>query len=186
MVYDSDRLSDDKELLLGLKRGNKDAFEEIFRKYYSSLVFFALRYLNDKDLSDSIVQDVFVSLWEKRDLLEIHSLKSYLVVSVRNRCNNELKRQGIVKTYEKNSDKDNEVWPLFHEEEYLKKIYSLIEELPPARKKILKMKLIDGLKYREIAEKLSISPKTVEVQMGKALKFLREKLMPLKKQILNN
>ncbi len=186
MIYDSDRLSDDKELLLRLKSGNKDAFEEIFRKYYSSLVFFALRYLNDKDLSESIVQGVFVRLWEKRELLDIRSLKGYLVVSVRNRCNNELKRQGIVKTYEKNSDLNTEEWPHFHEDEYLKKIYSFIEELPPARKKILKMKLIDGLKYREIAEKLSISPKTVEAQMGKALKFLREKLLPYKKQILNN
>lgn len=186
MIHDSERLSDDKELLLKLKRGDKNAFEEIFNKYYSSLVFFALNYLNDKDLSESIVQEVFVKLWEKREFLEIRSLKSYLVVSARNRCHNELKRQGVVRTYEKRKDIKAEEWPEFSDKLYLEKIYEVIGELPPARQKILKMKLLDGLKYREIAEKLSISPKTVEVQMGKALKYLREKLMPLKKQILNN
>ena len=184
MNHDSEKLSDDKELLLRLKKGDKNAFEEIFRKYYSSLVFFALNFLNDKDLSESIVQEVFVKLWEKRNLLEIRSLRGYLVVSTRNRCHNELTRQGVIRKYEKSTDPENEEWPQFHEEEYLKKIYSVIEELPPARKKILKMRLIDGMRYKEIAKELSISPKTVEVQLGKALKFLRERLLPLKKQIL--
>jgi len=186
MKYDSEKLSDDKELLLRLKNGDKNAFEEIFKKYYSSMVFFALNYLNDKDLSESIIQEVFVKLWEKRSLLEIRSLKGYLVVTVRNRCHNELKRQGVIRNYAKRKDLNDEEWPEFSEQEYLKKIYSVIEELPPARKKILKLKLLDGLKYKEIAQKLSISPKTVEVQMGKALKYLRERLMPLKKQILKN
>jgi len=186
MIHEPEKLSDDNSLLLKLKKGDKNAFEEIFNKYYSSLVFFALNYFNDKDLSESIVQEIFVKLWEKRDFLEIRSLKSYLMVSARNRCHNELKRQGVIRTFKKSNKIKTEEWPQFREEIYLKKIYSVIEELPPARQKILKMKLLDGLKYKEIAEKLSISPKTVEVQMGKALKFLREQLMPLKKQILNS
>ncbi len=184
MIHDSEKLSDDKELLLRLKKGDKNAFEEIFRKYYSSLVFFAMNFLNDKDLSESIIQEVFVKLWEKRHLQEIRYLKGFLVVSARNRCHNELKRRGVIRNYEKQSDTKDEEWPQFREEEYLKKIYEAIEELPPARKKILQMKLIDGLKYKEIAEKLSISPKTVDVQMGKALKYLRERLLPLKRQLL--
>ena len=186
MIHEPDKLSDDDDLLLKLKTGDKKAFEEVFNRYYSSLVFFAVTFLNDKDLAESIVQAVFVKLWEKRTRLEIRSLKSYLMVSARNRCHNELKRQGVIRTFKKSNKTKTEEWPQFREELYLKKIYSVIEELPPARQKILKMKLIDGLKYKEIAEKLSISPKTVEVQMGKALKYLREKLMPLKDQILNS
>ena len=186
MIHEQEKLSDDNELFFKLKEGDKKAFEEIFNRYYSSLVFFAVTFLNDKDLAKSIVQEVFVKLWEKRTGLEIRSLKSYLMVSARNRCHNELKRQGVIRTFRKGNKAKNEEWPRFGEDLYLKKIYEVIEELPPARQKILKMKLIDGLKYKEIAEKLSISPKTVEVQMGKALKYLREKLMPLKHQILNS
>jgi RNA polymerase sigma-70 factor (ECF subfamily) len=175
---------EDKDLLLKVKKGDESAFEKIFRKYYTPMVLFAVNYLHDKDRAESIVQDVFVALWDKRVVNVIASLEGYLVVSVRNRCHNELKRQGTIKKFEKAFDPELIEWPEYRDKEFMKKINEAIEELPPKRKRIFKMNRIEGLKYKDIAQRLSISPKTVEVQMGKALKYLRERLLPLKKQLL--
>lgn len=185
MISDSERKLEDKELLQRLKKGDEHAFEIIFKRYYAPMVLFAVNYLHDKDRSESIVQDVFVKLWANRLLSDISSLKGYLVVAVRNRCSNELKRQGVIRNYTKSFNTEVEEWPRFHEKEFIEKINRTIDELPPRRKKIFRMNRIEGLRYKEIAERLSISPKTVEVQMGKALKYLREKLLPLKKQLLS-
>lgn len=186
MAFSSEQITDDKNILLRLRKGDELAFERIFKKYYAPMVLFALNYLHDKDRSESIVQDMFVKFWEKRFALDISSLRSYLVVAVRNRCNNELKRQGVIRNYEKSVEPDVGEWPQYSDKESVEIINKIIEELPPRRKKIFKMSRLEGLKYKEIAEKLAISPKTVEVQMGKALKYLREKLLPLKKQLLNS
>ncbi|WP_289054593.1 RNA polymerase sigma-70 factor [Carboxylicivirga marina] len=175
----------DTLLLQKIKAGDEYAFELVFKNYYPHLVLLAQKYLGDKDLSESIVQSVFVKMWENRKTVEIRSLRGFLVVAVRNKCTNELKHRQVVREYEKvNVHKEEAVWMSFNENVYLQKINNVIEELPEQRKRIFKMSRMDGLKYREIAEKLNISPKTVEVQMGKALKYLREQLQPLKKQLL--
>ncbi len=174
----------ENELLEKIKVGDKYAFELVFRNYYPHLVLLGQKYLNDRDLSESIVQEVFVQMWEKRRTLQIRSLKGFLVVAVRNRCTNELKHQQVVRHYEKVHEETDVEWMSFNENAYLNQINKVIDELPEQRRKIFKMSRLDGLKYKEIASKLNISPKTVEVQMGKALKYLREHLQPLKKQLL--
>jgi len=157
----------------------------VFKNYYPHLVLLAQKYLLDRDLAESVVQEVFVKLWEKRAAMEIRSLRGFLVVAVRNKCTNELKHRQVVREYEKESGEANEgVWLTFSENVYLQHINKVIDELPDQRRKVFRMSRVDGLKYREIAEKLNISPKTVEVHMGKALKYLREQLKPLKKQLL--
>lgn len=176
----------ESSLLKKMQNGDEKAFEQIFKSYYPHLVLFAQKYLGDRDLSESLVQDVFVGMWEKRHSLDIKSLKGFLVVAVRNRCNNELKHQKVVRAYEKaDGNSMQEEWPVYREDVYLNKINEAIDQLPLQRKRIFRMSRMDGLKYREIADKLNISPKTVEVQMGKALKFLREQLRPLKQQLLS-
>lgn len=177
---------DEHALLEQMQRGDVEAFERIFKSYYPHLVLFAQRYLHDKDQSESIVQDIFVQLWEKRGEQEIKSLKGFLVVSVRNRCQNELKHNKVVRAYQKNeASKHPAEWPEYKDRFYIDKINEAIDKLPPQCKRIFKMSRLEGLKYYEIANKLDISPKTVEAQMGKALKFLREALHPLKQQLLN-
>ncbi len=181
--YDLD--VNEQSLLNSIKKGDEKAFEVLFKSYYPHLVLFAQKYLNDRDLSESLVQDVFVNMWMKREDLTIRSLKGFLVVAVRNKCNNELKHQKVVREYENLNDRvEVEELPHYKDEAYLNKINEVIDLLPAQRKRIFRMSRMDGLKYREIADKLNISPKTVEVQMGKALKFLREKLQPLKRQLL--
>lgn len=178
-------LENEEVLLQKVKAGDEYAFELVFKNYYPHLVLLAQKYLGDRDLSESIVQSVFVNMWEKREITDIRSLRGFLVVAVRNRCTNELKHQQVVREYENaNSNGAEGVWLTFNENIYLQQINKVIDELPEQRRKIFKMSRMDGLKYREIADKLNISPKTVEAQMGKALKYLREQLRPLKKQIL--
>jgi len=178
-------LENEDLLLKKIKAGDERVFEMVFKNYYPHLVLLAQKYLLDRDLAESVVQEVFVKLWEKRAAMEIRSLRGFLVVAVRNKCTNELKHRQVVREYEKESGEANEgVWLTFSENVYLQQINKVIDELPDQRRKVFRMSRVDGLKYREIAEKLNISPKTVEVHMGKALKYLREQLKPLKKQLL--
>ncbi len=174
----------DEVLCVLIKKGDTQAFEKMFRKYYARLTAFAHTFMHDLDLSESIVQSIFVKLWEKRAQYEITSLQSYLMIAVRNSCHNELKRQ----KHELNLK--NMVEPDYGIETFnypdagaMQQIKDVIEQLPEQRKKIFILNRIDGFKYREIAEKLNLSQKTVEAQMGKALKFLKENLLELKKQV---
>lgn len=173
-----------KSFFLRIKAGDQEAFKLVFDLYYKHLVLFALRFMGDKDLSESIVQNVFVKLWEKRESIDVDSVKAYLVVSVKNQCQNELKHRKIVRDYESRHVMDDQgPEPEFPDTEMLERIYKAIDEMPEQRRKIFKMNRLDGMRYKEIADALHISPKTVEVQIGKALKYLRDNLYHLKSQV---
>ena len=176
----------DQLLFALIKKGDENAFEQMFRQYYVHLTALANKFLHDIDLSESIVQNVFVKLWEKRNQYDIKSLKSYLMIAVRNSCHNEIKRAKQVQVYKNNIPSDEIIQAVNYSDfGAMERINQTIDKLPEQRKKIFKLNRLEGLKYREIAERLNISPKTVEIQMGKALKFLRENLLELKKQVYN-
>lgn len=174
-------IRDDKSLTLELAQGNEKAFETIFTKYYKALCTFSRQFLNDDELAEETVQDMFVKIWEKRYSLSIEtSLEHYLFRAVRNHCFNLLQHQKIKNRYAEKILKDTEK-EIISEEYFLEpdlknKIETAINSLPPKRKEIFRLSREEGLKYKEIAEQLDISVKTVEAQMGLALKYLREKL----------
>lgn len=162
--------------------GSRGDFEKLFRTHYSYLCAFANKFLKDQDAAEEIVQEVFVNLWKKRNELSINtSLKSYLFTAVRNSSLNLIKHINIRENYKAHNKLEIE-----HQENYLgdsilaneleERIHTSINMLPTERKKIFILSRYEGLKYREIAEKLNISVKTVENQMGKAMKALRESL----------
>jgi len=157
--------------------GDERAFESLFRAYYGRLVVFARKYIVDRDLAESLVQAVFVKLWEKRTVLNIEKPSAYLMVAVRNHCLNELKQQKIMVSVDSDagqlSDMTEEELP---SEELIDKVHEVISEMPPQRKKIFYMNRFEGMKYKDIAKNMGLSVKTIEAQMGKALRFLREKL----------
>lgn len=179
----SDVLSE-QAILESIRSGDEHAFELAFRMYYAPLVVMAMRWIHDKDSAQSIVQGVFVRYWEKRTSLQISSLKGYLRVAVRNRCMNEIKHSAVVRAFEKRPVDEN-VFDEYDvsEDLFTQKLYQAIDEMPPQRKRIFLMSRVDGKKYREIAELLHLSQKTVEAQMGKALQFLRGKLLVLRTQM---
>jgi RNA polymerase sigma-70 factor, ECF subfamily len=166
----------DVELMQRIVKGDERAFELLFKAYYARLVAFAQRYLCDVDSSENVVQSVFVKLWDKRETLQIASPYSYLVVSVKNASINELNRkkhfQEVDVSHLRIIDEKDEM----PDDEIIKQVQDVISQLPEQRQRIFKMNRFDGLKYREIAIILGLSVKTVEAQMGKALKFLRENL----------
>ncbi len=174
-------LPDEKELFERIKNGDEQAFETVFHRYYKSLCLFASQFVKDDDEAEEIVQDLFVRIWEKRSRINIEtSVKNYLVRSVKNLCLNYIKHNKIKDIHAKNilsessstvPDESN-----FIELDLLQKIEESIDSLPEKRREIFRLSRQEGLKYREIAEKLDISIKTVETQMGLAFKTLREKL----------
>jgi RNA polymerase sigma-70 factor (ECF subfamily) len=159
-----------------------EEFEKIFREKYRSLCYLAFKYVKNTDAAEEIVQDVFVKIWEKKDQIILKSSAiSYLVTSVKNHSLNYLKHSNIVKIHKKSeiskatydsSDTETEMQDM----ELESAILNAIAELPSQRRKIFTLSRVDGLKYHEIAEKMGLSIKTIEAQMGKALKQLKLKL----------
>ena len=157
-------------------------YEQLFKTHYNNLCSYANKYLEDLDAAEEVVQDVFVKLWENRETISITgSFKSYIFRAVRNACLNFIRHLQVreeFKTYNEQELERNQ--PLLEDEihasELEVRIRAAINLLPAERRKVFIMSRYDGLKYKEIAEKLNISDKTVENQMGRAIKFLREKL----------
>ena len=125
------------------------------------------------------MQEMFFNFWQKKEKLDINiSIEAYLFRSVRNSCLNYLKHLKIreehrLATNQELRKKEQEVHDNVVALELQEQIENVIDQLPPERKKIFKMSRYEELKYKEIAEKLNLSVKTVEAQMGKALKHLR-------------
>jgi RNA polymerase sigma-70 factor (ECF subfamily) len=170
------------ELLQLLAAGNKAVFEFIFLKFNADLYRFAFRYTKNKEVAEELVQDVFVYVWNKRAGLQIStSFKSYLFAAVKNRSLNYLKSQFARLHFE---DIDTESTHIYYNntEEALaaseldKFIVQAVGRLPEKCRIIFNLSRQGGLSYKEIAEQLEISPKTVETQMGIALKKLRSSL----------
>lgn len=170
----------DLELFSKLTRDDKQSFSELFHRYYSALCLFAVRFLGDEEQSRELVQEVFVQLWEKRRQIRIHSsVKSYLFRSVKNQLINWANHQKVEQKYlEKIMSEKIEMQPsqYYIEVDLHRKIENSINALPAKRREIFKLSREQGLSYREIAEQLKISVKTVETQMGLALQQLREAL----------
>lgn len=180
----------DRELFLQIKQGNKKSFEKLFMAYYASLCAFARKYIKDADECEEIVQSFFTRLWDKRDDLEINlSVKNYLFSSVRNRCINYLKHSKIKVEYQndflKSTDAQSDFSDAMLEIDLVEKIEKSIAELPQRRREIFVLSREKGLKYREIADELGISIKTVEAQMGQALKDLRDSLKEYRQLLIS-
>ncbi len=154
-------------------------FELLYKQHYTRLVGFAYQYVEDSDISEDLVQEVFTNIWNQADQIEIRTtIKSYLFGAVRNASLNHLKHEKVVLGYAKeNSGHDKVDHRDFLEmEELEKKIEQALQLLPEKRREIFEMSKLEGKKYHEIASELGISVKTVETQMSRALKVLREVL----------
>ena len=159
---------------------NKQEFEQIFHLHFATLVNFARSFLHDEDNSKEIVQDVFIRLWEKRKEIDPNkSIKSYLYTSVRNRSFNFIrdnkKFQNEYLDLENALDSEFAV-EIAEESDIESKVQAALEKLPTKCRQIFEMSRFEEKKYRDIAEELNISQKTVEAQMSKALRILRVEL----------
>jgi RNA polymerase sigma-70 factor, ECF subfamily len=178
--------STEKDIVDKIKNGNIKAYEQIYHLHSGSLLLYANSLVGSFDVAKDIVQDVFVTIWEKRNLLFISaSLKSYLYKSVRNACLDFIKHQKVIEKY--NDQARNELFEM--EVKYNSSVFELSEEiifdtrlneinkaiemLPDQCRKIFKLSRFDGFKNREIAAQLGISIRSVDTQIYRALKTLR-------------
>jgi len=169
----------DIEAVIALKKGSRSAFRYFFDTYYGRLVAYITTYCNDKMQSEDIVQQAFISLWKDRQKLdETRSPKSYLYSIAYNRFID------INKKAKKHDEVLNQIWKRalidrIEEdtetlEKRIQKMKQVIGSLPPKCQKIIILNKIQGVKYKEIAEQLGISVKTVESQMRIAFKKIRK------------
>lgn len=165
-----------------IKEGDKRAFEKLFLRFYEPLCNFAWRYVRSAHISEELVQDAFLVVWESRDSLDRKkNIKTYLYQIVRNKALNHRKHQEIEEQYNKDiewlhSSNISQIHNFDEESEFIKAAQQAIEDLPDGALQIYKLNRKDGLTYKEIAEVLDISPRTVESQMSRALKKLKNSL----------
>ncbi|MEQ8470423.1 MAG: RNA polymerase sigma-70 factor [Marinoscillum sp.] len=167
-----------------LRNKDKRAFELVFNEYYGMMKSYAMRFMDSSEEAEEMAQEVFVRFWEKCEALAPDSsVKSYLYRSVHNTCLNYLKHEKVKDSYKQYviafMEEAQETVDEVGQQNVQQRIFDEINALPPRCSEIFKLSRYEGLKYQEIADHLNISIKTVEVQMGKALKTLREKLKDL-------
>jgi RNA polymerase sigma-70 factor (family 1) len=175
-------MSRDTEIIRRIRQGDQGQFESLFRSSYVSLVRYAKTLVKDHDTAEEIVQDLFFRLWQDREKINIESsLNGYLFRAVHNRCIHWINHNRVVEKHAKEMIREQAVMSenpsdLLQYNELQSRIARIIERLPERCGRIFCMNRFEGLKYTEIAEKLSVSVKTVEANMGRALKEFRRVL----------
>lgn len=175
----------DTDRLIGLiRKGNQQGLSDLFDLYYERLYIFAEKFIYDPDKAHDIVQELFVSIWENRDKLEITtSLSHYLFVSIRNRCLNYLQALRIEDRHNQKylqAHIDSYTLDVLEDEDMLEKIRKMLESLSPQCQKIVELRILKGYKYKEIASEMGISESVVKVQIHRAYQKLKTAFPVLK------
>ena len=173
-------------LLKGLKRSDHECFQNLFAKYSQPLYRFSLSYLKSTQAAEDVVQEVFLKIWQKRkDIDTGKSFQSYLFTIALNvirkqfnklSASNQLKHDLLISFAENKEtfdDKDD-----FNE--MVNKLEEMVQQMPERRRKIFRMKKLEGKSQKEIAEKFDITPKTVEYHITEAMKFLKKEFDKLR------
>jgi len=167
----------DEELILLIQQDDNLAFEALYDRYWKKLYYQAARKTNSLEDAQEIVQNIFASLWLRRHQLRIESnLASYLAVAVKYKVFKHLAQQYKQEAFRHEADwvdfdNSTEDWLQF--EELRVRLDQLVSELPEKCQLIFKLSREEGLTYKQIAENLNISVKTVETQLSRALKKIR-------------
>lgn len=185
LFYNENNLSNEF-LLERLREGDRKVFTLLFNYYYSGLVIYADHFLHDLEMAEDVVQTAFIRLWENKQAIKSASIKYYLVNSVKNNCIDIIRKEETHKKYSQrqvNQQKDyqGEFWA---ETELREIIENAVNKLPPRCREIFILNRYENLKSKEIAQRLHLSPRTVETQILKALKLLRKDLKDYLFQLL--
>jgi RNA polymerase sigma-70 factor (family 1) len=169
-----------KGLQAQIATGNQQAFTSLFRLFYSRLYSFSMQYVHVKEVAEEITNDVFIKLWNRREeILQINTLSTYLFVAVKNYSLNYLKQyshihvaiedqEGVTSLINRNDPEQELEW-----KEIYFQLNQAIDNLPDQCRTVFKLVKEEGFRYKEVAEILGISPRTVETQLFRALKKLQ-------------
>ena len=167
-----------RAVVAALKRDGEVAFDAVYRHYYRGLCVFCSQYVGELEEAEEIVQDTMLWLWENRStLMEELNFKTLMFTIVKNKALNrlwhvEVKRkvlQEIVEKYETEFENPD----IYLTEELLRLYKDAVNKLPPEFKEAYELTRNQQLTHREIAERLNVSPQTVNYRIGQALKYLR-------------
>jgi RNA polymerase sigma-70 factor (ECF subfamily) len=173
----------DEQIGLLLSRKDEAAFEQVFKTHYKNLHAYAFTILKDHDEAEEMVQQVFFKLWERSDHLSLGGpIAAYLYRSVHNECLNYLKHQKVKAGHQLHvaysmKNKSEHGQGRMANKELENKFREALNELPEQCRTVFQLSRFEDMRYKEIADKLDISVKTVENHMGKALKLLRARLV---------
>lgn len=164
--------------------------EDLFKAYYDDLTRYAFTIVKQQDEAEDVVQQLFIKLWEKRNDLEIwKDVKSYLFRATYNASINQWKRKQKMQNVQELSQVENHVAAHLNSDSVLSKelearIEEAIQQLPEKCQEVFRLSRFSELSYKEIADKLGISTKTVENHMGKALRIMRKELSDYLPQVI--
>ncbi|MDG5767575.1 RNA polymerase sigma-70 factor [Balneolales bacterium ANBcel1] len=181
-----DRIRRDNSWVEGINNGDASSFEALYKHYYPQLGRFLLRYVQEKQVAEDIIHNVLYEIWKNRNRLEARgTLRSYLYTAVRNQALKYLKKEKGHLHVDVVDHPEIEHNPDYRDEdiefvEFREAVRNALALIPEQRRNIFLMHREDQLTYREIAETLGISIKTVETQMSRTLKFLHKKLAHFK------
>lgn len=165
-----------------LQQGDKKALEKLYQQYHNKVYRFVLRFSKNESLAEEVTQMLFLKIWEKRQQLStVKALEAQIFTIAKHLTIDVMRAEARKRQHETNfanrlEDSSNFTENTVLANDFKDALETVINELPPRRGKIFRMNRLEGKSYREIAEQLSISPKTVENQMSQALKDVRSKL----------
>jgi RNA polymerase sigma-70 factor (family 1) len=170
---------EDSQMVALIKQGDSKAFASIYKKYAKTLFTYVQKNINNKEEAEEIIQDIFVLLWERRDRLNISTLGAYLFSSVRYKIIRYFQHSKVKRKYEKDFKAFEIAYDLLNEPEtkdseaLRELILNSVTVLPQRLQTVIKLRLIESLSNSEIAQRMNISKKSVELYISKAYTHLR-------------
>jgi len=169
----------DKELVDRIKADDTKAYYHLFNRHWELLYSIAQSLLKNSETSKDIVQEVWLSFWERRKEIVNDNIRAYLIQAVKFKVYRELRDNKLPAEQEKyleNIEVPDSLESLLDQKELEQHLQLWIEELPPKRKEVFKLSRFENLSNKEIADQLQLSQRTVETHISHTLKFLREKM----------
>lgn len=168
----------DNCLLDFLRKGDLNAFEEIYRRYWKQLYSISYKRTQSSEISEELVQDIFTSLWEKRQSIQVENLSAYLFTAIKykiiNHFHREMSKRCFIESTSASSKRaDNSTEEMVLLNDLNQALTQEIEKLPAKRKMIFKLYRQQNLSMKQVASQMGVSEKTVENQLNKAFKMLR-------------
>jgi RNA polymerase sigma-70 factor (ECF subfamily) len=172
----------DEVLIKCLQKDDGNAFKEIYRRYWRRCYGLAFQKTNDKETAQDITQKIFVSLWERRQVLHIERLEAYILSAVRYQVLKtielRLSKEKFIENTPPQYAHENTVENNIFLQDLQQALEKALQQLPEKTQEIYRLSRSENLSGKDIATKLNVSEKTVEYHISQALKYLREQLKP--------
>jgi len=184
MTSDDLSTASDATLVVSISRYRQEALAEAYRRHGGAVFGLARRLLGDAAIAEELVQEVFFRIWRGRaQWMPAGAVRNYLYLAVRNAARDRLERAAVARRLGRAGRvgqlvTGTEIQSDLEAADLVAAVQRALDDLPPKRSAVCKLRLIDELSYAQIAERLGISEKTVETQLARGLKFLRERMRP--------